>query len=320
MHCIRTPQPDGGQPVVGFHDVQKPLIFRPTEQRLWASGAQAVGGGVKVNCTAIGVHRPRGAAAHFAEVVGARVAIKAKALHFGQAIFGVNRHQGSLQTVGAFLVHRDPARALRQVPINPQIKRHGDGLQPPCDLWPRLAVKRAHVALARQFGPDASKFTQRPACDDFRRAVGLDVQECRQRRAGVVAWQQGPAMERRRTIKREKAGRIMPRNMSFFLTQPQVRAQQKDVTRRFGWWTLKAGDVVNAVVKSQGIPKGQKIERICQIEIVSTRTEPLNAITQDDCIREGFPDLSPADFVAMLTTHYRCPGNEPCNRIAFRYI
>ena len=39
-----------------------------------------------------------------------------------------------------------------------------------------------------------------------------------------------------------------------------------------------------------GLRKGQRIVRLGLIEIVSTRAEPLNAITPDDVRREGFPD------------------------------
>lgn len=112
----------------------------------------------------------------------------------------------------------------------------------------------------------------------------------------------------------------MPRNMSFAMTTEQVRAQSKDVTRRFGWWFLKPGDKVWAVEKSMGIPAGEKIKRIRMIEIVSTRAEPLNAITTLDCTREGFPSFTPKEFIDMLVDHYRINPTELCNRIEFRYI
>ena len=112
----------------------------------------------------------------------------------------------------------------------------------------------------------------------------------------------------------------MPRNMSFAMTIEQVRNQTKDVTRRFGWWFLKPGDKVWAVEKSMGIPAGEKIKRICMIEIVSTRAEPLNAITARDCSREGFPHYNPDDFVQLLIDHYAVDPAKECNRIEFRYI
>lgn len=112
----------------------------------------------------------------------------------------------------------------------------------------------------------------------------------------------------------------MPRNMSFALTTQQVRDQTKDVTRRFGWWFLKPGDQLWAVEKTMGLKKGEKVKRLALIEVVSVREEPLNAITAEDCKREGFPDYRPADFVQMLASHKKCSEVEPVNRIEFRYL
>ena len=61
----------------------------------------------------------------------------------------------------------------------------------------------------------------------------------------------------------------------FFLTTDQVRNRTKTVTRRNGWWFLKPGEIVNAVEKAMGLKRGEKIKRICQIRIVSTRAESL---------------------------------------------
>lgn len=112
----------------------------------------------------------------------------------------------------------------------------------------------------------------------------------------------------------------MASNMSFAMTIGQFNRGEKDVTRRFGWWKLKPGDRIWAVEKSMGIPKGEKIKRLDLIEIVSVRQEPLNKITKEDCIREGFPHFAPWEFVAMLTTHYKCDPNSICNRIEFKRL
>ena len=112
----------------------------------------------------------------------------------------------------------------------------------------------------------------------------------------------------------------MPRNISFAMTTPQIVARQKTVTRRFGWWFLKEGDRLNGVKKAMGLKKGEKIERLCEIEVVSVRKEPLSAITQADVIAEGFPDWTPQDFVDFLVKHYRCDPSKPVNRIEFRYV
>lgn len=112
----------------------------------------------------------------------------------------------------------------------------------------------------------------------------------------------------------------MPRNMSFALTIEQFKAQTKTVTRRFGWLFLKRGDQVCGVEKAMGLKAGEKIKRLGYIRIVSVRTEPLNAITQEDVVREGFPDWTPEQFVAMIVKHYGASPVATVNRVEFEYI
>lgn len=112
----------------------------------------------------------------------------------------------------------------------------------------------------------------------------------------------------------------MSRNMSFAFTTQQVRDRTKTVTRRFGWWFLKPGDTLNACKKCMGLKKGEKVKKICKIRVVSTRKEPLDAITKEDCVKEGFPHYEPNDFVNMMVSNYRCAVDKPVNRIEFKYI
>jgi hypothetical protein len=112
----------------------------------------------------------------------------------------------------------------------------------------------------------------------------------------------------------------MPRNMSFALTTEQVRRREKTVTRRLGWWFLKPGDIVTAVKKARGLRKGEKIQPICQIRIVSTRKEPLSAITDDDLAREGFAAAPRQWFIEMFCQTHRCLSHDEVNRIEFEYL
>lgn len=107
--------------------------------------------------------------------------------------------------------------------------------------------------------------------------------------------------------------------MSFFMTTQQIIDETKTVTRRFGWWNLKGGELLCAVEKCQGLGKGGKINRLKVIEVVSTRSEPLNAITKEECVLEGFPDMEPAEFVAMIVKHHKCEPDKIVNRIEFKY-
>lgn len=112
----------------------------------------------------------------------------------------------------------------------------------------------------------------------------------------------------------------MPRNMSFMLTTAQYCARTKDVTRRLGWANLKPGDMFNGVEKAMGLKKGEKINKLGVNRVVSTRWEPLNAITPDDVRREGFPGWTPEQFVAMFCEHNKCAPDTPVNRIEFEYM
>lgn len=114
--------------------------------------------------------------------------------------------------------------------------------------------------------------------------------------------------------------------MSFMLTKPQVLDRSKTVTRRLGWWHLIAEEVVRAVEKAMGLKKGEKVKSLAVIRVWGTRKEQLRRMTDDlaygraECILEGFPDLTPAEFVAMFCKSHRgCTPETYINRIEFTY-
>ena len=95
----------------------------------------------------------------------------------------------------------------------------------------------------------------------------------------------------------------MARNISFALTTAQVKARTKRQTRRLGWLNLKPQTRLNACEKCQGLKPGEKIVRLDVIEVTGVRREPLEAITPADVVAEGFPGMTPAEFVAMFCEH-----------------
>ncbi len=108
--------------------------------------------------------------------------------------------------------------------------------------------------------------------------------------------------------------------MSFMLTTQAMYQRRKTVTRRDGWWNLKAGEIVMAVEKCQGLKKGEKVVKMYPIRILSTRPEPLNAITDAECVLEGFPEMQAGDFVDMFTKHNKCEPEKVVNRIEFEEV
>ncbi len=110
----------------------------------------------------------------------------------------------------------------------------------------------------------------------------------------------------------------MSRRMSFALTEAQLLAGTKDVTRRLGWDRLQPGARLTAVRKGMGLARGEKQVVLCEIEIVSTRWERLDAITAEDVRREGFPGETPEGFVAFFCRANGCKPATVVNRIEFR--
>ena len=111
------------------------------------------------------------------------------------------------------------------------------------------------------------------------------------------------------------------RNMSFMLTEPQYLDGTKDVTRRMGWGSLKVGDEFRAVRKAMGLKKGEK-QVVLGINVVTAvNWEELKIISKAEVIREGFPEMSPAEFVAMYCKHHKgCTPETKIRRIAFKKL
>lgn len=116
----------------------------------------------------------------------------------------------------------------------------------------------------------------------------------------------------------------MARLMGVSLTEAQVRARAKTVTRRLGWAFLKPGEPLTLCRKVQGRRRSdgtvEPLVRVAEVEVVSVRREPLNTITAEDVAREGFPDMTPAEFVAFFCEHMRCKRDTWVTRIEFRYL
>lgn len=121
------------------------------------------------------------------------------------------------------------------------------------------------------------------------------------------------------------------RNMSFALTKPQYLDGSKDVTRRLGWLLLKADDHIMGVEKAMGLKPGEKIVRLGESVVVSTRREPLRRMIDDldygfaEIIREGFADhptiKGPSAFVEFFcSTHKGCTPETVVTRIEFKRV
>lgn len=113
----------------------------------------------------------------------------------------------------------------------------------------------------------------------------------------------------------------MPRLMSVAFTEQQVRDRTKTVTRRAGWHYLKPGDRLTLCAKVQGRRKGEPLDRIAEVEVVDVSREPLFWITSVEVAREGFPGMSPAEFVTRFFVEgQHMTPSDYVTRIEFKYI
>ena len=116
------------------------------------------------------------------------------------------------------------------------------------------------------------------------------------------------------------------KRMAFSLTIEAIEKQTKTVTRRPAetWRTLKAGDCLIAVDKVMGLKKGQSPRVLGVVRVVSVITMPLDYIDSDDCALEGFPDKTPAEFIAAFADNYGMSVKEAestvIRRIEFEYL
>lgn len=110
------------------------------------------------------------------------------------------------------------------------------------------------------------------------------------------------------------------RNISFAMTLEPFMRGEKTVTRRLGWKDLQPGDRLMAVMKSQGLKKGEKIQKLDEIEVLSVRRERLDQIDSLDVAREGYPGMLAWEFVMKFCDAMGCGGSAHVTRIEFRRI
>ncbi|WP_228822911.1 hypothetical protein [Nocardia cyriacigeorgica] len=113
----------------------------------------------------------------------------------------------------------------------------------------------------------------------------------------------------------------MSRLMSVSLTERQVRERAKTVTRRMGWRNVRQGERLTLCRKVMGRRRGEPLVRIVDVEVLAVRREPLEAITPDEVVAEGFPEMTPEQFVEFFCdSHTGCTPDSEVTRIEWRYL
>jgi len=109
--------------------------------------------------------------------------------------------------------------------------------------------------------------------------------------------------------------------MSFALTERQLLDGTKTVTRRLGWAFLAPGDKLLAVRKCMGLKKGEKQHALGTIRVKSVRRESLDwAVAPGEAAREGFPEMTGAQFVLFFCEHMKCGPLRLVTRIEFERV
>lgn len=113
----------------------------------------------------------------------------------------------------------------------------------------------------------------------------------------------------------------MPRLMSVAYTEDAVRSRTKTVTRRVGWRFLKPGDRLTLCRKVMGLKKGESPVRVAEVEVVAVSLERLDSITAAEVVVEGFPGMSPEEFVRRFFVEAQgIPADQMVTRIEWKYL
>ena len=107
--------------------------------------------------------------------------------------------------------------------------------------------------------------------------------------------------------------------MSFAKTIKQIRNSTKTVTRRVGWGWVYPGMKILAVEKFRGVPLSKRKE-LGVIVVKKATSVRLDTITKSDVRKEGFPEMSPKEFVRMFCNiNALCKPHTMVTRIEFQY-
>lgn len=110
------------------------------------------------------------------------------------------------------------------------------------------------------------------------------------------------------------------RNMSFFHTHKQFLSGIKTVTFRLGWDNLFPGDRIMAIVKGQGLKKGEKIQRLGEMLVISVCSMQVYEINDADIILDGFGGMPRSEWIKWFCRQMGCDQSRWVSRIEFRRI
>lgn len=108
--------------------------------------------------------------------------------------------------------------------------------------------------------------------------------------------------------------------ISFAMTTRAFENGEKDVTRRCGWRNLRVGEKLMAVDKLPYRANRKPTRQLGIIEVTAVDQVQLDWITADDVRREGFANMTPAEFVTGYCKAMKCNPDDVVTRIEFRKL
>ncbi len=92
-----------------------------------------------------------------------------------------------------------------------------------------------------------------------------------------------------------------------------------------GWRGLRAGDRLTLCREVMGRRRADRhvepLVRIVDVEVLAVGRERLDAITADEVVAEGFPEMTPEQFVEFFCDSHRgCTPDSTVTRIQWRYL
>ena len=109
--------------------------------------------------------------------------------------------------------------------------------------------------------------------------------------------------------------------ISFAMTQDQVLAQAKDVTRRMGWHKLKVGAFLLGVDRTMGFKRGQKAKGLAIVEVPVRPVASVSTRSPRGMWRaKASPASRPSGLSIFFAKAMKCQPSDEVTRIEFRYV
>lgn len=107
--------------------------------------------------------------------------------------------------------------------------------------------------------------------------------------------------------------------LDFPYTKKYIKNRVQTVTHRVECPDIQPGDLFIACEKFED-NEPCNILRHHQLRVVNKREEKLCNISQEDIYKEGFPNVTIAEYLDLFKRRYKCKDEQVVTRIEFKYV